>query len=40
MTKELKILESTTQDISKIVWEGNNIYFYDNNGEKYLVDNI
>jgi len=40
MTKELKVLESTTQDISKIVWEGNNIYFYDNNGEKYLVDNI
>lgn len=40
ITKEMKILETTTQDISKIVWEDNNIYFYDNNNEKYLVDNI
>lgn len=39
-TKDIKILEKTNINISKILEEGQDIYFYDNTWEKYLVHNI
>lgn len=39
-TKNLKVLQSTLQDISKITKEDGNIYFYDNSWNKYLVNNV
>lgn len=37
--KNIKVLESVSQNITKIVNENNKIYFYDEN-QKYLVNNI
>lgn len=39
-TKAIKILETTQLNISKILFEENKIYFYDDLGNKYLIDNI
>lgn len=38
-TKNIKVLETTPKDISKIVKENNLIYFYEKN-EKYIINNI
>lgn len=39
-TKNIKVLETTSQNIYKIVKENDTIYFYDISWEKYLVNNI
>jgi hypothetical protein len=39
-TKEIKVLKETELNITKIIWEAWNIYFYDDAGGKYLVSNV
>lgn len=39
-TKNIKVLETTSQNIYKIVKEDDTLYFYDISWEKYLVNNI
>lgn len=39
-TKNIKVLETISENISKIVQENGQIYFYNESGDKFLVNNI
>jgi len=39
-TKTLQVLQKVELKIQKITMQKNKVYFYDENDEKYLVDNI